>query len=185
MKDSEIVALYFKRDEQAICETKSKYGAYCYAIAWNILTVKEDAEECVSDTYYKAWASIPPAAPDNLRAWLAKVVRNIAINLWNKNHSQKNYRGIQLLLSELEECIPAGVSVEEQIEAKELGRIISEWLRSIPESDRRIFLQRYFEGCKVKQIAVYEKATAGKIAKRLFVLRAKLKEVLEEKGVLL
>ncbi len=185
MKDSEIVDLYLKRDELAISETKNKYGTYCYTIAWNILSIKEDAEECVSDTYYKAWTSIPPTIPNNLKAWLSKVVRNISINLWNKNHAQKNYRGMDVLLSELEECVPSCENVEKQIEAKELGEMISEWLRSVSETDRSIFMQRYFEGFSVKQIAGYQKTEAKKISKRLFCLRAQLKEILEKKGVML
>lgn len=183
MKDLEIIDLYLRRDEKAISETKTKYGSYCYAIAFNILAVSEDAEECVNDTYYKAWMSIPPTVPNNLRAWLARVVRNISINLWSKNHTQKNNKSMEILLSELEECVPACTNVERQVEAEELGKIISEWLRAIPQKDKKIFIQRYFEGFKVKQIAEDENMEAGKISKRLFLLRGQLREELESKGI--
>ena len=185
MEDAEIINLFFKREERAISETKNKYGMYCYTIAQNILTIKEDVEECINDTYYKAWISIPPTIPNCLKAWLGKVVRNISINLWKKNHAKKNYNGMDILLSELEDCIPSGQNVERQIEAEELGEIISEWLRSIPKDDRHIFLLRYFEGNSVKQIAINQNVEANKVAKRLFSLRMKLKATLEENGVML
>lgn len=185
MEDAEIINMFVKREEQAICETRNKYGVYCYTIAKNILTVKEDVEECINDTYYKAWTSIPPTIPACLKAWLGKVVRNISINLWKKNHAKKNYNAMDILLSELEECIPSGQNVERQIEAKELGKMISEWLRKLPGEDRHIFLLRYFEGNSVKQIASNQNMEASKVSKRLFSLRARLKENLEENGVML
>ncbi|MDO4207010.1 MAG: sigma factor, partial [Lachnospiraceae bacterium] len=85
MEDQQIIKLFWDREEQAVSETANKYSAYCYAIAFNVLSVKEDAEECVNDTLQKAWDSIPPNRPDNLKAWLGKVCRNVALNLWQKN----------------------------------------------------------------------------------------------------
>ena len=107
MEDSEIITLYWNRDERAIAETSTKYGSFCQRIAQNILTVREDAEECVSDTYQQAWTSIPPLRPQRLRPWLGRVVRNLAINRWRRNHAQKRYAGLEALFSELEECIPS------------------------------------------------------------------------------
>ena len=89
MEDSRIIELYFQRDEAAISETAAKYGTYCHRLAWNILSVEEDAQECVNDTWLQAWNAIPPGRPDRLGAWLGRVVRNIAFNLWNKNHRKK------------------------------------------------------------------------------------------------
>lgn len=91
MEDLQIVNLYWKRDERAIQETERKYGGYCYSIALNILSDNEDAEECVNDTYHQTWKSIPPNRPKSLKAWLGKICRNLALNLWNKNHAQKRY----------------------------------------------------------------------------------------------
>ena len=87
MEDSQIISLFFKRDEAAISETKKKYGTFCHHIALNILSINADAEECVNDTYLQAWNTIPPQSLDRFGAWLGRVVRNIAINLWNKNKS--------------------------------------------------------------------------------------------------
>lgn len=117
MEDAEIINLFLEREERAISETQNKYGMYCCTIAQNILTLKEDVEECINDTYYKAWISIPPTIPNCLKAWLGKVVRNISINLWKKNHAKKNDSGMNILLSELEDCIPSVQDVERQIAA--------------------------------------------------------------------
>ena len=102
MEDAQIIDLYFQRDESAITQTAAKYGIFCHKLARNILSVEEDAEECVNDTYLQAWNAIPPLRPDKLGAWLGRVVRNIAINMWNKNHRKKRYSGMELLLAELE-----------------------------------------------------------------------------------
>lgn len=111
MQDSEIIALYWQRDEAAIAETSRKYGAYCFRIAGNILTAKEDAEECVNDAYHRAWNAIPPERPEHLGAWLGRVVRNVALGRWQHAHARKRNRGMTTLLSELEDCIPAPQNV--------------------------------------------------------------------------
>ena len=116
MEDLEIIGLYFKRDETAIDETAAKYGAFCHSIALNILAIDADAEECVNDTYLRTWNSIPPQKPDKLGSWLGRVVRNIAYDLWKKNHRQKRYAGMEQLLNELEDCIPSPATVECEIE---------------------------------------------------------------------
>lgn len=119
MEDSQIIELYWQRNETAISETRQKYGNFCYSIAKNILSLHEDAEECVNDTFHQVWQSIPTQRPDKFRAWLGKITRNISLNLWNKNHRQKRYAGMTELLSELEDCIPSPQTVEREIEEKE------------------------------------------------------------------
>jgi RNA polymerase sigma-70 factor (ECF subfamily) len=185
MNDSEIIQLYVQRDENAIRETDRKYGAYCHTVARNILGIDEDVQECVNDTWYQAWISIPPTMPENLRVWLAKIVRNISLNTWKKQRTKKRYSGMELLLDELEECIPSGDSLEKQLEDAEIGALISGWLRTLPVFERRIFLLRYFEGQGVQQIAARENTKAAKISKKLFLLRGQLKKVLEREGVVL
>ena len=125
MEDVEIIELYWQRNEQAIAETAQKYGAFCHSIAKNILSIDEDAEECVNDAFHQAWNAIPPQRPVRFRAWLGKTVRNLALNLWNKNHAQKRYAGMTLLLTELEDCIPAPQTVEREIEEKELTGLLN------------------------------------------------------------
>lgn len=185
MEDAQIISLFFERDEAAIAETKKRYGAFCYKIALNILSVKADAEECVNDTYLQAWNTIPPQRPDKLGAWLGRVVRNLAINLWNKNHRQKRYAGMEKLLSELEDCIPSPVTVEHKMEEKELTRFLNTWLASLPDDDRILFVRRYWHGEKLNELAAEYRVSSGKMAKRMYRLRQNLKMKLEEEGYLL
>ena len=107
MEDSAIVELYWQRADEAIPETERKYGHYCRRIAYNITASHEDAEECVNDTWLGAWNAMPEERPRFLRAWLGKVVRNLALDLWQRNHAKKRYGGMVLLLSELEDCVPS------------------------------------------------------------------------------
>ncbi len=182
MEDSRIIELYFQRDEAAISETAAKYGTYCHRLAWNILSVEEDAQECVNDTWLQAWNAIPPGRPDRLGAWLGRVVRNIAFNLWNKNHRKKRYAGMEQLLTELEECIPSPESVEQKLEAKELTKAVDAWLGELSQEDRVLFLRRYWYGEAVKELAEEAGMTPGRLAKRMYGLRQSLKGRLEQEG---
>lgn len=185
MEDERILELYFRRDESAIAETAGKYGAYCHGIALNILSVAADAEECVNDTWLQAWNAIPPLYPERFGAWLGRVVRNIAINRWNKNHSKKRYAGMEVLLTELEDCIPSPGTVESEIEEKELTQAINVWLRSLPQDDRILFVRRYWSGEAVNWLAEECGVTPGRLAKRMYRLRQNLKAALEKEGYLL
>lgn len=183
MDDSAIIALYWSRDESAIAETQRKYGPYCCAIAMNILGSREDAEECVSDTFHSAWNAIPPQRPGSLPGFLGRIVRNLSISRWRREHAQKRYDGVELLLSELEDCIPAPGTVEETLERRQLGRAISAWLDGLEEGDRRIFLRRYWYGDAVKDLAAEAGQGANALAQRLLRLRKGLRAFLESEGV--
>ena len=185
MNDKEIIALYWARDERAITETDDKYGKFCRGIAMNILSVKEDAEECVNDTYHKAWTVIPPQRPEFFRAWLGRVVRNLALNLWNRNHTQKRYSGMETLMSEMEDCIPARENVEDEIDDIELGKAISRWLATLSEEDRTQFILRYWNGIPLKNIAARYQTDPDKLAQKMFRLRKSLKAALEEEEIYL
>ena len=182
MEDLQIINLYFKRDEAAISETETKYGAFCHRIALNILSINADADECVNDAYLQAWNSIPPHKPDKLGAWLGKVVRNIAFDLWKKNHRQKRYAGIEQLLNEFEDCIPSPATVERQIEEQELTEVINTWLASLPQNDRIIFVRRYWYGETVNTLAQESGTSPANMAKKMYRLRQKLKSKLEKEG---
>ena len=182
MEDNEIIELYWKRDEVAILETDKKYGKYCSKIAYNILANVEDSEECVNDTYLRAWNSIPPQKPGKLGAWLGKVVRNIAFDLWKKNHRQKRYAGMEQLLSELEDCIPSPATVEHQIEEQELTEVINTWLALLPQNDRILFMRRYWNGETVNTLAQESGVSPANMAKRMYRLRQNLKSKLEKEG---
>lgn len=182
MEDSEIIGLYFQRDEKAITETAAKYGAFCHTIALNILSIHEDAQECVNDAYWQAWNAIPPQKPDHLGAWLGRVIRNNAYNLWTKNHRQKRYAGMEELLNELEDCIPSPVSVEREVEEQELIEVINTWLATLTKRDRILFVRRYWNGEAVNALAKKAGISASAMAKKMYRLRQGLKAALEKEG---
>ena len=185
MEDAQIVELYWQRDERAIEETDRKYGRYCHAVALNLLSVPEDAEECVSDTWQEAWGSMPAARPERLRPWLGRVVRNLAVDRYRRARAQKRYGGMETLLSELDECVPAAGSVEDALEAKALGEVIDGWLRSLRAADRALFVRRYFDGARLKDLAAESGEGAGALAKRMHRLRLALRAALEQEGITL
>lgn len=182
MEDLEIIGLYFKRDEKAIAETAAKYGTFCHNIALNILSINEDAQECVNDTYLRTWNSIPPQKPDKLGAWLGRVVRNIAYNLWKKNHRQKRCTGMEELLDELEDCIPSPDTIEHEIEEQELTEAINTWLATLTKKDRVLFVRRYWNGESVNSLAKKAGISPAAMAKRMYRLRRGLKATLEKEG---
>lgn len=142
MEDIAIIDLYFERSEQAIVETDSKYGGYCYSIAYNILSNREDSQECVSDTYMAAWKSIPPRRPRSLRAFLGKLTRQISIDRWRKGSAKKRGSGeIVLALEELENCVDVA-NTENTYEPKELTWVLNQFLSSLSATERNVFLCR-------------------------------------------
>jgi len=183
MDDLEIIELYWERNEEAISETENKYGRLLYKISFNILSNNEDGKECVNDTYIKAWNSIPPERPRSFTAYLGRIARNLSIDYWNKNRAQKRYSGGDILLSELEDCIPSVNTIWREIESKTLSRIISDWLNTLPKEDRILFVRRYWYGDSIKELAMGIGTTPGKLASRMYRLRSGLKDILEKEEV--
>lgn len=183
MEDHAIVALYWARSETAIAETDRKYGNYCWSIAWNILSNREDAEECVSDTWHNAWNTMPPQKPVSLAAFLGRIVRNLSISRWRRSRAQKRYAGMETLLSELEDCLPGAVSVEETVERRELTAVLERWLESLDREERGLFLRRYWYGETVKDLAAEWGLSPNQMAKRMLRLRRSLKAELEREGI--
>lgn len=183
MEDVQIIELYYSRNENAISETDSKYGAFCHHIALNLLRIREDAEECVADTYHTAWDTIPPAYPASLRAFLGRIVRNLSINRFRKMTAQKRDCGMTVLLSELEDCLPANNTVELTFERRQLANIISDWLSALSADDCALFVRRYWSGETVNALAKKCGCTAGQMAQRMLRLRKSLKLALEQEGV--
>lgn len=145
MEDYQIIELYFQRSDMAITETAVKYGSYCQMVAQNVLHNMEDSEECVNDTWWRAWNSIPPQRPGFLRMFLAKITRNLAIDLFRSKSRQKRGGGVyDLALEELSEVILAQNNVEEQLAAKELEESIRRFVAGLSERDGNVFLRRYF-----------------------------------------
>ncbi|MGM9619368.1 MAG: RNA polymerase sigma factor [Oscillospiraceae bacterium] len=183
MEDREIVALYWAREERAIAETERRYGAVLRHLAENLLGRREDAEECVSDAYHAAWRSIPPEEPQSLRAYLGRIVRNLAVSRWRAEHAQKRFGGMETLLSELSDCVPARDNVEAELETKELTALIARWLRGLDAESRALFLRRYWYGETVQALAKECGVSPSQMAQRMLRLRRKLRAALEAEGV--
>ncbi len=182
MNDEQIIRLYFDRDQTAIAETDRKYGTYCYSIASNLLG-REDSEECVNDTYHTAWTRIPPEVPQSLKAYLGRIVRNISISRFRRSHAQKRNSGANVLLSELEDCLPSAETVESEVDSRELSRLISSWLATLSGDDRALFVLRYWHGTAVQDLAEKCGCTPNALSLRIRRLRKSLKHYLEAKGV--
>ena len=186
MEDKQIIALYWERSENAIDETAKKYGQYCRTIANNILHNKEDVEECVNDTYLKAWNSIPPNRPERLAVYLGKITRNLSLN--RVKHYAAEKRGLgqtNLVLAELEGCIPAPNSVEEQLDEMLLIKAIEAFLYAQPLEKRNIFVRRYWYMTPIKEIAQIYHMSESKTASLLLRMRKDLKKHLEKEGITL
>ena len=183
MDDLVIIELYHRREERAITESDQKYGALCRSIALRLLGLREDAEECVNDTWHAAWNKMPPDRPSALGAFLGRITRNLSINRWRRNHAKKRYGGMEILLSELEDCVPAPGTVEEDLDRQQLSQSISAWLDSLTVEDRRLFIRRYWYGDPVKELAAERGEGANGLSQRLLRLRRALRTFLESEGV--
>lgn len=184
MEDQKILDLYFQRSEQAIVETDAKYGGYCYSIAYNILANKEDSEESVSDTYMAAWNTIPPRRPNFLNAFLAKITRHLSIDRWRKRSARKRGGGEMILaLEELENCVDVH-NTETDFEQAELTRVLNEFLSSLPETERNVFLCRYWYLDSIQTISACTGFTHSKVTSMLYRTRNKLRKLLSEEGYL-
>ena len=175
--DGEIVELYFARDEQAIAETDKKYGKVCMQVSMNIVASRPDAEECVNDGYLKTWNAIPPARPQSLCAFVCRIVRNLSINRLRDMRAERRNRDLTLSLEELESCI----SVDES-RADILPGLISAFLEGLDETDRKLFMGRYFHATPVKSLAETYGLTPNAVSLRLHKTRERLRLHLEEGG---
>jgi len=179
MEDQRIIEMYEKRSEVAIAYTAEKYGAYAKRIAFNVLGSTEDSEECVSDAYLKLWNAIPPAVPKCFKAFLGKIVKNLALDRLDLETAKKRGGGeIVLCLDELEECVPA-----KEMETGELTEAINQFLKSVDEKKAKIFVRRYWYQDSIKEIAICFGMTDNNVKTVLFRLRSDLKAYLEKEGI--
>ena len=185
MDDAQIVQLYWDRNEQAISATSGKYGNYCASIARNILDSREDAEECVNDTYMSAWNSMPPHRPAILATFLGKITRRIAIDKWRARSAEKRGGGeLPLALSELADCIPSRKTVEQAVADAELEAAINRFVLSLPLTRRRVFLCRYWYLDSIAAIAKQFGLSQSSVKVLLHRTRKALRTFLEQEGTL-
>ena len=184
MEDAAIVDLYWQRSDQAIPETDRKYGRYCHTIAYNICTNHEDAEECVNDTWFRAWNLMPDKRPAVLSTFLGTISRNLALDRYRRQSRQKRGgRETDLALDELADCVPSRGGVEQQIEEQELEQAIDAFLSTLSATDRKIFVARYWFVASVKEIADKLDCSPGKVKTTLYRLRGRLRSYLQEEGL--
>lgn len=184
MEDAAIIDLYWARQERALSETELKYGGYCRSIAQNILHSHEDTEECVSDTWLRAWNAMPPQRPSVLSAFLGRITRNLSFDRCRKQSAEKRGGGsLPLALDELSECVPSRASVEGELEQKELAAVIDRFLRTLPARECDIFMRRYWYVDSVQAIAARYDMKENTAKSVLFRTREKLRRYLAAEGI--
>ena len=185
MKDDVLVREIWDRNQSGIAAAKQQYGPYCLQIARNILHSEQDAEECLNDALLAAWNSIPPQKPENLKTYLGKLIREIAVDRWRKNRAKKRIGPSSLVpLDELEELIGEN-ALEETLEEAELARAISDFLRTLPQTERCLFLRRYWYYDSIRQICKRCGFGKSKVTVSLMRTRNKLAAYLKKEGYFL
>lgn len=184
MEDQKIIQLYWERSEQALSETAEKYGEYCFSISYGVLRNREDADECVSDTWLRAWNAMPPQRPAALQPFLAKITRNLSLDRYRRKKAL--FRGggqVPLVLEELERAAPSAPSAEEAVGESELAAALERFLWNLEEEKRQVFLLRYWFFYSDGEIARQLGVTRGKVSSMLHRLRTALRQHLEKEGI--
>ena len=185
MDDKRIVELYWERSQAAIAHTQEKYGKYCHTIAYNILYSNEDAEECVNDTYLRAWSVMPPHRPDNLSGFLGRITRNLALDKYDRHRAAKRNANVELAFEELSECIPDGESSASEADAAILKEAINGFLATLPKNTRIIFMRRYWYLCSISEIAKGMSMSESNVKVSLMRTRRLFREYLLKEGIVI
>ena len=184
INDQQILELFWQRSEEALDATMQKYGRILHKVSQNILHDSQDVEECINDTLYKAWDTIPPKRPEFFGAYLAKIARNFALQRWRAAGTAKRGKGqTSLILEELGETIPNPESTEQSAEYSHTLRVINMYLGQMDPDVRVIFVRRYFFGDSIQDICKRFNTSPSKIKSALFRARLKLRTILEEEGI--
>lgn len=182
--DDKIIELYWERDEKAIEETDFKYRKYLFSIAYNVVHDKQDCEECLNDTYLGAWNAMPPSRPNVLKAFLTTIARRTAIKRYHSNLRKRAVLSeMTVSLSELEDFIADDNDVDTDFDAKMLGRVISDFVLSLPDRRQFIFMSRYYVADPIDTIAGDLNLSRSMVNKELAAIRKALKEKLESEGL--
>lgn len=182
MEDSKIIDLYWARDETAIVQTDAAYGRKLHMLSNRILNNREDAQECVNDTYMSTWKAIPPQRPNHFYAFLASICRHLSFHKVNWKLAAKRNADIVALTEEMEQCIPDNRR-DLELEDREIGRVMDAFLESLSQETRLIFLRRYWHADRISEIAARYGITESKVKMQLSRTRAKLHKFLEQEGI--
>ena len=183
IEDEKIIELFFERSEQAIRDLDSKYGKVCHALSYNIVNNRQDAEECVNDAYLGAWNAIPPTKPNPLQTYICKIVRNLSLKLYYRKEAAKRNSTYEIAMRELEAYLSAPNTVEAEIEARELIRIIESFLDTLNEENCVIFMRRYWFSDTYAEIAKRVGLSEKNVSVRLTRIRKQMKDYLIEREV--
>ena len=184
MTDEEIIGLFWRRDESGIRQAERKYGSYCSSLVRRILP-EEDAEECMNDLWLRVWDSIPPQRPRELKLYLARIARNLAVNVLRDRRAEKRGSGeTEALLNELAECLPGGDTPEESYQAKELEAAVNRFLRRLPRREGDAFIRRYFFAETPQEIGERYGMRENTVNVMLCRTRKKLRAYLKQEGYL-
>lgn len=184
MEERQVIQLYWDRDPRAISASEEFCGAYCRTVAARVLTDARDREECINDTWLRAWNAMPPRWPEKLRLFLGAITRNLALSRWEQLTAQKRGGGeLPLALEELSDVLPGRETVEQTVEAHELTAALERFLESLPRQARTIFLRRYWHLLPVKEIARGLSVSESRVKMSLLRSRKMLKAFLEQEGI--
>ncbi|MBE6842190.1 MAG: sigma-70 family RNA polymerase sigma factor [Ruminococcus sp.] len=184
MEDKDIIGLYISRSERAISETDIKYGSYCRTIARNVLGDNGETEECVNDTYFSLWKTIPPTIPTILKSFIAKITRNKAINMYEKKTASKRSNGqMEVSIDELTECFDSSDDAQSRVERQETIAALNEFLEGLDKNKRIYFIQRYWYMTPIKEIAAKNNISEGSLKTMLSRIRADLKKYIKARGL--
>ncbi len=184
LSDEQIIDLYFAREERAIEETDKKYCQYLHMIAYNILANEQDTEECLQDTYIKTWNSIPPARPSVFRAFLAKITRNLSLDRYERDNRQKRVpESMCVPLEEVGDFLPDQSDIAREMQAEQIGKVITRYLDATTDRRLYIFVSRYFFALTLPQIAKRLSCSQSLISKELYEIKRELRILLEEEGI--
>lgn len=185
MEDSKIIELFYERSEQAIVEVSKKYGRVFHSVSQNILNNKRDVEECVNDAYLGAWNTIPPQTPNPLVTYICRIVRNVSIKKYHSNTAVRRNSYYDLVLDELEECIASPTTVESEYTSRQLAQSIDQFLDTLEQENRVIFVRRYWFSDSVSDISKQLGVSCNVVSVKLSRMRKKLRKYLEKEGVCL
>ncbi len=185
MEDKNIISLFFERSEAAITALSEKYGKLLNKVAMNVLNNQADAEECVNDTYLGVWNTIPPKNPESLIAYVCRIARNQALKKYEFNTAEKRNSYYDAVLDEIEEIVASGNSVEEESEGERLTEALDEYFGSLAETDRIVFMRRYYFSDSYSSIAALTGISEKNVSVRLVRIRKALREYLKERGFVL
>ena len=183
MTDERLIEMFLSRDEGAIAAAEEKYRPFCHSVLSNILPNKEDREECINDAMLVLWNTIPPEKPASFSAYLAKILRTIALERTRRENAWKRGGRVLTVGEEFLRDITDGRTLADDYESSRAGKIINEFLEGLSKNDRKVFILRHWFDEDISRIAVRMNYTESRTKSLLKRLRDRLRLKLEKEGI--